>query len=228
MSDGIRLLAIETSGRIGSVALAIDDTVEERRVEEARRQSSRLLPMIDDLLGTAGIRVQALDAIAFGQGPGSFTGLRVAAAVAQGLALASGVPIVSVPSMAGMALGACRREGNASAVVCIDARMDEVYWGHYEIRDGLAAATRADALSLPAEVVGPADRPYICIGDGFDRYREELATVSAGADRIVDDAVPLAGHLVPLGRALAARSAFVEPAAALPVYLRDSTAWRRR
>lgn len=224
----MRLLAIETSGRIGSVALAVGDRIESREITEPRQQTARLLPLIDELLSSAGIAVKGLDAVAFGHGPGSFTGLRVAAAVAQGLSLGGGVPIVSVSSMAAMLQGAYRKHGATSALVCLDARMDEVYWGHYEIVDGLARAVNPAAIGGPAEVVAPERRPYICIGDGFARYGAEFQPLTAAAELTVDDAVPLATDLVPLALALARASEFVEPAAALPVYLRDSTAWRRQ
>jgi len=222
----MKILAIETSGSGGSVALSFDGDVRERSVKATREQTSALLPMIDGLLAEAGQSLSALDALAFGQGPGSFTGLRVAAAVVQGLGLASGVPIVPVSSMAGLMQQAWRRFGATTAALCIDARMGEVYWGHFAIEAGLAAPVLTEAIGPPAAVTAPPGA-YACIGDGFARYPEALAGIMAGAGHVFDDCQPLARDLLPL--AAARRSAGIAVAAvdALPTYLRDSTAWKR-
>jgi tRNA threonylcarbamoyladenosine biosynthesis protein TsaB len=222
----MKILAIETSGRGGSVALGDGDAVIERSVGETRDQTGRLLPMIDELLTAASVAIADLDALAFGQGPGSFTGLRVAAAVVQGLGLGSGVPIVPVSSMAGLVQQAWRRTGATVAVVCIDARMDEVYWGHFAIDAGLAVQTRPEAIGQAAAVTAPAGT-YACIGDAFDRYQGVLAGICAGAEAVLAGYEPVARDLLPLAAARRAAGVAVDPVDALPTYLRDSTAWKR-
>jgi len=224
----MRLLTIETSGSGGSVALAVDGDVTVSEIQETRQQTSLLLPMIDELLEAAELAVTDLDAIGFGHGPGSFTGLRVAAAIAQGLSLPTDVPLVSVPSMAAMLQGVFRAHQSRVALVCIDARMDEVYRGHYEIQDGLAQALRPDAIGAPEIVGAPEQRPYLCLGDGFHRYKGEFADLIGESECCLPDCQAHARDLVPLAAALANARSFVEPAAALPIYLRDSSAWRRQ
>lgn len=223
----MKILAIETSGAGGSVALAIGASVESRRVEDTRDQTVRILPMIDELISTADMALGDLDAIAFGRGPGSFTGLRVAAAVAQGLGLATGVPIVPVSSMAGLVQQAWHRLGVDAGLVCIDARMGEIYHGHYRIEHGIAVPAGEEAIGPPESVVAPAGS-FVALGDAFAVLAEELATVAATAARVVPDIQPEASDLVPLAAAARRAGIAVEPAQALPVYLRESTAWRRR
>ncbi len=220
------ILAIETSGAGGSVALAAGGTLHERQVGETRDQTSRVLPLIDEVLGAAALTVDELDAIAFGRGPGSFTGLRVAAAVAQGLGLATGVPLIAVSSLAGLAQQAKRRFDAAAVLVVIDARMREVCHGQFVISSGLAVAAAEEAIGLPTDVAQPVP-PYICVGDGFAAYPDVLAGVAADAIAVVDDCVPCARDLLPLAVDLLERGECVAPADALPVYLRDSTAWQR-
>jgi tRNA threonylcarbamoyladenosine biosynthesis protein TsaB len=222
----MKLLAIETSGSGGSVALSVDDNVAELSVTETRQQTAQILPMIDELLRGASLKVANLDVIAFGHGPGSFTGLRVAAAVAQGLSLATGTPIASVSSMAAMLQRAWQAHDVERALICIDARMGEVYWGEYQIVGGLAKAVRPDAIGVAASVEAPSERPYACIGDGFGRYEADLALALAAAGVVLLDLAATARDLIPLAMAAAREKAFVEPIAALPSYLRDSSAWR--
>ena len=143
----MKLLAIETSSDVGTVALLAEETVEQQRIATPREQTERILPMIGELLATAGLPLEDLDGIAFGRGPGSFTGLRVAAAVAQGLGLAVNLPLLPVSSLAAMAQGLWRTEGQERSLVCIDARMGEVYWGVFEVREGLAELLGAEHLS---------------------------------------------------------------------------------
>jgi tRNA threonylcarbamoyladenosine biosynthesis protein TsaB len=119
----VNLLAIETSSEIGTVALASNGSILERRIETPRAQTERILPLVDELLSASGLVLRDLNAIAFGRGPGSFTGLRVAAAVSQGLALAVKIPVLPVSSLAAMAQGVWRTDGEINALVCADARM---------------------------------------------------------------------------------------------------------
>jgi len=223
----VKLLAIETSSEVGSVALLDDDNLEERRIATPRQQTERILPMIGELLETAGLPLENLDGIAFGRGPGSFTGRRIAAAVAQGLGLAVNLPLLPVSSLAAIAQGIWRAAGQERSLVCMDARMGEVFWGAYEVRDGLAALFGAERLSDPGEVGWTRTGAWGAVGSGFDAYANELANVIAAARSVHTASRPNAVDLLP--QALAdLRGGRIQPAEkATPVYLRDETAWRK-
>ena len=124
-----RVLAIETASAACSAALYIDGQVEERYALAPRQHAALILPMVESLLASAELTVSGLDALAFGQGPGAFTGVRIAASAAQGIAFAADLPVVPVSTLAAQACGAMRDTNGAHAMVALDARMDEVYWG---------------------------------------------------------------------------------------------------
>ncbi|HEX5418629.1 MAG TPA: tRNA (adenosine(37)-N6)-threonylcarbamoyltransferase complex dimerization subunit type 1 TsaB, partial [Gammaproteobacteria bacterium] len=149
-------LALETSSSTGTVALAYGAELTERSIETPRAQTERLLPLIDELLAEAGLRLAGLDAIVFGRGPGSFTGLRVAAALAQGLALAAGLPIAAVSSLAALAERAAREYAAAQVLTCVDARMGEVYWAVHGSQEELMQLRGAERLGPPEEVEPPS------------------------------------------------------------------------
>ncbi len=223
----MKILAIETSSATASIALQVGAELRQRTIDSQREQAERLLPLADELLAEAGLALEALDAIAFGRGPGSFTGLRIAAAVSQGLGYATGVPLVPVSSLECLAQGAWRTAGAVRSLVCVDAHMGEVYWGEFEVRDGVAQAVGEERLSAPAEVGAPAGRSWTAAGGGFSAAREALAGVLSGADRVLATLEPSALDLVPRAALELAAGRTVAPAAALPVYLREHTAWRR-
>ena len=222
----MKLLAIETSSDVGTVALLAEETVEQQRIATPREQTERILPIIGELLATAGLSLEDLDGIAFGRGPGSFTGLRVAAAVAQGLGLAVNLPLLPVSSLAAMAQGLWRTEGQERSLVCIDARMGEVYWGAFEVHDGLAELLGAEHLSEPGAVAWTGAGSWGAAGSGFDVYAKLLAPVVAEAGSVQPAFQPSATDLLP--QALAdLRDGRTRPAVdATPVYLRDETAWQ--
>ena len=144
----MNLLAFETSSQQGSVAIQVDGKVTEKFMRSSKQQTRDLLPLTKTLLTEAKIKLTDLDGITFGRGPGSFTGLRIAAAVAQGLSLASELPLFPVSSLAAIAQGAWRSNQIINALVCVDAYMGEVFWGRFCIQDGLAHATSEECLSL--------------------------------------------------------------------------------
>jgi tRNA threonylcarbamoyladenosine biosynthesis protein TsaB len=225
----LRLLAIETSSATATIALAVGDAVAERTIATPREQTGRALGIIDELLVEAGLRLADLDALVFGQGPGSFTGLRVAAAIAQGLSLGSGRPIVPVSSLAGLAQRAFTEPapaavGIACVLCCVDARMGEVYSASFAQVDGLASPLAAESIGAPAAVRSPA-APYLAVGDGLLACREALESVVAGAVASDPGLFPRARDLLPLARGRVARGEFVPIEAALPLYLRESGAW---
>lgn len=225
----MNLLAIETSSAIGSVALASDAAIEQREIASPREQTERLIPAIDELLRARDIGFERLDGIVFGRGPGSFTGLRVAASVAQGLATATGLPIVAVSSLRGIAQGIQRSTGASRVLVCLDARMGEVYWASYEFRDGVMRPVSDERVGEPLEVEPPPGAaPWVLAGSGCEAYPEALAALIGAAEQVLPQAVPAARDLLPLALIEIETGRTLAPAAALPVYLRDASAWREQ
>jgi tRNA threonylcarbamoyladenosine biosynthesis protein TsaB len=223
----VKLLGIETSGRIGSVALSLDGRIETREIANAREQTERLLAVVDELLAGARLELTALDGIAFGRGPGSFTGLRVAAAVAQGLSTTARVPLLPVSSLLCLAQRALRTEQVEHVVACVDAHMGEIYWGEFELRNGRLRAASPERLGAPADLTPPSGSAWAAVGSGFAAQREALGAVLAKAQRALPELEPAAQDLFPAAAEALAAGLAASPREALPVYLREHTAWRR-
>ncbi len=223
----MKLLALETSGSAGSVVLAMGDDVRERPILSAREQTASVLPAVDALLNEAGVRLTDLDAIAFGRGPGSFTGLRVSAAIAQGLATAAGIGLLPVSSLAALAQCVWRQHQAGHVLTCVDARMGDVYWAGFRIRDHLAVLVDAERIGVPESVTAPDEPGWIAAGSGFSAYRDTLAAVTAGATAVFEVLEPSARDLLPQARHDFAAGRIATPRAALPVYLREKEAWKK-
>jgi tRNA threonylcarbamoyladenosine biosynthesis protein TsaB len=185
--------------------------------------------MIDALLAQAGMAVGQLDALAFGRGPGSFTGVRIAAGVAQGIAFGAGLAVVPVSTLAALALEALDEAGGELFYPCIDARMGEVYWGVYRA----AGTDRVEALAAEAVLAPGAVRVAEAlrgcgIGSGWHSYGG-LLTEQVGAERlgrVLPDRYPRAGCIARLALAEVLAGRIVAAEAAQPVYLRDQVAWK--
>ena len=222
----MRLLAIETATDACSCALVLGEESEQRLSIAPRRHAELVLGMVSDLLEGADVRLTDLDAIAFGRGPGSFTGVRIATSVAQGLGLAADLPLVPVSSLAALALAAGRRHGAGAVLAAFDARMDEVYWGAFDTRDPAdAVLTGEECVGPPASVPVPDGGRWWGAGEGWSAYGDILESRLEGRLRGIDaDALPgaaevaaIAGNEVRAGRCCA-------PELARPVYLRDRVA----
>ena len=222
----MKLLAFETSSHTGSVALLAHGAVQQAKIPTPREQAARLVPLMAKLLADSGLALRDLDGIAFGQGPGSFTGLRIAAAVAQGLGLATGVPLLPVSSLAATAQGLWRRHGATGALVCVDAYMGECYWGAFEIRHKLAHVLGAERLTPPEEVTGVGLTSWSAAGSGFETYFDVLAAVREQAEAVYPRAHPVAADLFPQAAADLAAGHDRDPEQANPAYLRSETAWK--
>jgi len=223
----MNLLGIETSSNVGSVAIETPGGVLVREMATPREQTAQLIAAIDELLREAGIRLQDLNGIAFGRGPGSFTGLRVSVAVVQGLAAVAGVPVLPVSSLLCLAERAWREHGCERALVCVDAHMGEVYWALSERRGGAVGVAGDERLGAPSDVVPPSEPGWFGVGSGFAAHAEALAKVQETAARLLPALVPSAVDLFPQAKRDLAAARVTAPAAALPVYLREHTAWRR-
>lgn len=221
------LLAIETSGAVGSLALRRGATLHERTIASPRDQAEQLLPLVAELLDAADAAIAELDGIVFGRGPGSFTGLRIATAIAQGLALATQKPVIGISSLAAVAQHALDVSGVERSLVCIDARMGEVYFGSFEAEQGLVRARSPERLAMPENVTAPAWPRWTALGGGFAAYVNALAGVTRQAETVVTDIPARARDLLRLADRALAEGGGVAASAARPTYLRDDSAWRR-
>ena len=199
------------------MAVAAGTAVLEHTAAGGPQASASLIPVIEDLLARSGLALAGLDAIVFGRGPGSFTGLRTAAAVAQGLGFGAGIPVLPVDTLLAVAEEAHARSGATRVVAMLDARMGEVYFASYERTDGTWTTRRPPALGRPGEVQVPAG--WTLAGNALQATGDGLPPAS---ERVA--ALPTASALLRLAPAgLAGRAA--HPAAqALPLYIRDKVA----
>jgi tRNA threonylcarbamoyladenosine biosynthesis protein TsaB len=228
----MRLLALDTASAQCSVALFDGASMALRAVATQREHALLLLPMVEELLREAGVGIASLDGIAFGRGPGSFTGLRVAASVAQGLALGADLPVLPVSDLRALALQAVRSAVPRLAVAgtralrvacCMDARMSEVYAAAFEIPPGGLPADAAERVCAPADFRPPWPCELL-IGPGFAAYAPALARLREGAWAILDDTEPCADAIAELAAADFAAGGGLDASAALPTYLRDNVA----
>ncbi|RYF42453.1 MAG: tRNA (adenosine(37)-N6)-threonylcarbamoyltransferase complex dimerization subunit type 1 TsaB [Comamonadaceae bacterium] len=213
----MNLLAFDTSTDVLSLALARGDSVREHTGPGGAHASATLIPALMALLADAGLRLSELDAIVFGRGPGSFTGLRTACAVAQGLAFGSGVPVLPVETLMAVAEEARARHGDTQVVALLDARMDQVYAGAYAF-DG-AQWQRHGELGLLAPEAVEVPAGWAMAGNAFLAYEGRLP---AAARRL--EALPTAAALLRLAPSLLAAGQAQPAAGALPLYIRDKVA----
>lgn len=219
----MRLLAIDTSGETCSAALLCGDALTQVLDFAPRRHGDLILGMMARLLAEAGLALGDLDALAFGQGPGSFTGVRIAAAVAQGAAFGAGLGVIGVSTLAALAQGHHRTTGQGPILAALDARMGEVYWGCYRIgAEGLAELDGVEAVAPPGAVRATGQGLWYGVGSGFGAYGEDLRLALGGALAGVDPGrVCEAGDLARLAAGAWRRGDVVAPERGLPVYLRD-------
>ena len=218
---GVKLLALETSTHMLSVALAIDDRQVGRSEFCVNGGSDRLLPWVQQVLAEAGISLQQLDAIAFGAGPGSFTGLRMACGVAQGLAYGADLPVIPIVTLAALALS----QGSGRILACLDARMNEVYCAAYEVNGDEADEVLAPSVCPPEFLPMPQGLGWQGCGDGFATYGDTLAARIGAAISSVDPQVPpLAPAVARLASIEFRQGRLLTADQALPLYVRDKVA----
>ena len=213
----MNLLAFDTSTETLSVAVAAGSAVLEHTAAGGPQASASLIPVIEDLLARSGLALAGLDAIVFGRGPGSFTGLRTAAAVAQGLGFGAGIPVLPVDTLLAVAEEAHACSGATRVVAMLDARMGEVYFASYERKDGTWTTHRPPALGRPDQVQVPAG--WTLAGNALQVPGDGLPPT---ADRVA--ALPTAAALLRLAPAGLAGPAAHPAAQALPLYIRDKVA----
>lgn len=215
----MKLLAFDTSTEACSAALLVNDETISLYEFAPRRQAELILPMIDQILNEAGMELAELDAMAFGRGPGAFTGVRIAAGLAQGLAYSTGVPLIAVSSLAALAQSV-NGEGEI-IVAAIDARMEEIYCGYYRSSE-VVQLINEEIVVRPQEIEFECNENCYGVGSGWNTYATILEEKFAGRLRgFAADVYPEAKHMLPLAIQSYRKGELLEPAQAAPAYLRD-------
>jgi tRNA threonylcarbamoyladenosine biosynthesis protein TsaB len=224
----VKILALDTATENCSVALWVDGQLSVREQLLERGHAEHLLPMIDELLVANAVSLRDLAAIAFGRGPGAFTGVRLAASVAQGLAFGAQLPVVPVSDLAALAERVLsENEGTCRVIVCTDARLGEVYWSCFERGDsGLAAAATPERVSRPEAVRLPegwngTGGAWVAAGSGFSAYPQLQGALGAAPDGIREGLLPRAREVARLAAPEVSSGRVLPAEAAIPVYLRD-------
>jgi len=217
----VRFLAFETATRRLSVALWQDGELTERFADHPNSGSAYLLPWVHELLAQSGIKLTQLDGIAFGAGPGGFTGLRLACGVAQGLAFGLDVPVAPISTLAALALAS----GEHTVWACLDARMNEVYAAAYTIEGDRVHEVMAPHCAAPAVLPAPTFQNAWGVGDGFKIYGELLATRKPDLTGVRPDIFPSAVAVARLAASVLANGSGVAAAQAQPLYVRDKVAF---
>ena len=217
------LLAIDTATEACSVALLHDGRVNSRYAVIPRLHAQQVLPMVQEVLDEAGIALADVDAIAFGQGPGAFTGLRIAVGVVQGLAFALDKPVLPVSSLAAIAQRAHRLDGAEQVAVAIDARMDELYWGCYALVEGRMQLQDIEQVCAPEQASLPrnAAGDWLAAGTGWAVHAERIPIAVSGQ---ATEQLPHAEDILQLALYDWQQGRHVPADEALPVYLRDQVA----
>ena len=223
----MKLLALDAATEACSAALWLDGQVAERFEVIGRGHADRLLPMVDTLLRDAGLRLADCDALAFGRGPGGFTGLRIAAGVAQGLAGGAGLPVVAVSDLEALALAGSRQSGGTRVLACLDARMGQVYWAAYDCAGPVPASVTRESLAEPGDVAPPEAGTWFGAGPAFSAYPGIVTRLGARLSGHDATLLPRAGDIARIGALRLAAGGGTDAADAQPVYLRNEVVQRR-
>ncbi len=220
----MKILALDTATNACSAALLLDGSSIQRYQIAPREHSSLILAMLDELMAEAGVSLSTLDAIAFGQGPGSFVGLRIAASVTQGIAFSHELPVVPVSSLAALAQGS----GFDNTLTAFDARMGEVYWGAYSRNsDNIMELVGVEMVCKPGQVICPGNTDmtrWAGVGTGWSAYEKELTKQLPGVVYQADILYPEAKDIAILGANRLKLGGAVAAQDVQPVYIRNQVA----
>ena len=221
----MKLLAVETATDACSAALYINGEISERFKLAPREHTRLILPMVDSLMAEAQMNVQQLDAVAFGRGPGSFTGVRVATGVIQGIAFGADLPVVPVSTLAAMAQDCIEQTQENIIYTAMDARLEEIYWGIYQRnQDNLVELIDIERVTS-ATSVAHCNLPGFGIGSGWKLYGQLLMDHLQGRVEAFDENyLPKASLVAKLGVSGFANNQAVDVLQAMPVYLRNRVA----
>lgn len=225
--QSLKLLALDTSTEACSVALHLEGEIKEHFEVAPRQHGKLILSLTESLLEKANLSLSGLDALAFGRGPGSFTGLRIATGVVQGLAFASKLPVVPVSTLAAVALQASRQFTSDYFFAGFDARMDEIYWGLYRRSDnGLVELVGEEQVTDASKVIIANECRGIGVGSAWLSHRQ-LLEQAIGVERIEglkENCLPRAGAIADLAVDAYLKGESVPAELAQPVYLRNKVA----
>ncbi|MFD2180084.1 tRNA (adenosine(37)-N6)-threonylcarbamoyltransferase complex dimerization subunit type 1 TsaB [Veronia pacifica] len=223
-----KILAVDTATENCSVALKIGDDVIARCEMAPREHTTKVLPMVDEVLAEGGITLNQLDALAFGRGPGSFTGVRIGIGIAQGLAFGADLPMVGISTLAAMAEQVHRLQGGEQVISAIDARMNEIYVAQFTRQNnGDWLENHPEAVTRPEQFCPEnLDGQWLLAGTGWQAYPDlaERLNLSVSKEGVLfpesQDMVALADFALSRGEAVAAELAS-------PIYLRDTVTWKK-
>ncbi|MEK6731684.1 MAG: tRNA (adenosine(37)-N6)-threonylcarbamoyltransferase complex dimerization subunit type 1 TsaB [Pseudomonadota bacterium] len=217
----MKILSLDTSTSACSVALMIDDQISAHCSIAPRQHAKLILPAVDKLLHDAELFLSDLDAIAFCQGPGSFTGIRLAASLVQGLAYGADLPVIPVSTLAAMALGAYRKFGVSRVLPALDAKMGQIYWAAYHLVDEKTVeAIRVDSLADPEQMVMPSTGEWIGVGDGWQSYGLKAAC-NHRLIAVHQEFYPQARSILAFAADQLQKGKGISACHVLPIYLRD-------
>lgn len=226
----MKILAIDTATEACSAALLLDDNISERYEVQPRKHGELILGMMDSLLKDAELMLNDLDALAFGRGPGAFTGVRIGTGVAQGTAFGADLPVLPISNLAALAQGCYRQTGARRILSAFDARMGELYWGAFELgAAGLVEPVGHEQVAPEGQVLLPEGGDWQGAGSGWETYGEALS--ERMGERLTHSHPELlcrAGDIARLALSDFKAGKAVSAEAALPVYLRDQVAWKKQ
>jgi len=222
----MKLLALDTATEACSAALYIDGEIKAKFQLAPREHTQLILKMIEDLLAEADMTVASLDAIAFGRGPGSFSGVRIATGVTHGIAFAADLPVIPVSTLASIAQSTYNKHHTENVLAGIDARMGEIYWGCYQLADsGLMTLMGDEQVSPPEQMQLPDDNQWCGSGSAWKGYPDQLNEHFGGVLKpIFADYLPHSASIVQLAAYECAQGRMLEASQAQPVYLRNDVA----
>jgi tRNA threonylcarbamoyladenosine biosynthesis protein TsaB len=228
------ILVFDASSSWCSVALTCNGTIYSAAQLQPRKHAQLIMPMIDDLCQQAGIKPKQLDGIAFGKGPGSFTGLRIAISVAQGLSLATGAKLYGISSLEALAWQAMKVKNSEYVVAIMNAHMGEVFYSAYQKTEQGLAVIVADGLAKPEQVdlsalAGNKELaavPWLGAGDGF-QFKDEMPQVLSLIDTIDEGISSMAESMMDIALSAWQQDLFTAAELQQPVYLRETVAWKK-
>jgi tRNA threonylcarbamoyladenosine biosynthesis protein TsaB len=221
----MKLLALDTSTEACSAAVYTDGTVFSEFELTPRAHTQLILPMVEKVLAVAGLRLQDVDAVVVGRGPGAFTGIRIGVGVAQGLAMAADKPVIPVSTLAALAQQAYMQHGVTQVLAALDARMKEIYWGQYTLQDGLMCLQGEEQVCTPENAPVPDAAGWLAIGHGWSAYADALQVRFSGKLEGMDtESLPAAEFMLPLALVEYQAGRAIMPEDAQPVYLRNKIA----
>ncbi len=226
----VKILALDTSTENCSVALLIDDRIYSRSEVAPRDHTKKVLPMVDEVLKEAGVELKQLDALAFGRGPGSFTGVRIGIGIAQGLAFGADLPMIGISTLKAMAQASYRIHGATDVASAIDARMNEVYWGRFQREDtGQWREVDSECVIAPERLLANSqadERVWKTAGTGWEAYQQDLSQLPYHLESSQVE-FPDAQDIVQLAKLEWEQGHTVSVEDSSPVYLRDNVTWKK-